>query len=66
MFVSDGGMGKSTIGDVFEILGYRCVNMTDPTTANIFRVFGTIDSGQCTLVLDGAERIDRDKDMRVF
>jgi hypothetical protein len=63
MFVSDGGSGKSTIGNVFEDLGYRCVNMTDPTTANIFRIFGTVEVGQCTLVLDEAERVDRDKDM---
>ena len=63
MFVSDGGSGKSTIGNVFEDLGYRTVNMTDPTTANIFRIFGTIEAGQCTLVLDEAEKIDQDKDM---
>jgi hypothetical protein len=62
MFVSDGGSGKSTIGNVFEDLGYRTVNMTDPTTANIFRIFGTIEAGQCTLVLDEAEKIDQDKD----
>jgi hypothetical protein len=63
MFVSDGGSGKSTIGNVFEDLGYRCINMTDPTTANIFRIFGTIEPGQCTLVLDEAEKIDEDKEM---
>ena len=63
MFVSDNGSGKSTIGNVFEFLGYRCVNMTDPTTANLFRIFGTIEAGQCTLVLDEAEKIDQDKDM---
>jgi hypothetical protein len=63
MFVSDGGSGKSTIGNVFEDLGYRTVNMTDPTTANIFRIFGIIEEGQCTLVLDEAEKIDQDKEM---
>ncbi len=63
MFVSDNGSGKSTIGNVFEVLGYRCVNMTDPTTANIFRIFGTIESGQCTLVLDEAEKIDQEREM---
>ena len=63
MFVSDNGSGKSTIGNVFEFLGYRCVNMTDPTTANLFRIFGTIEAGQCTLVLDEAEKIDEDREM---
>jgi hypothetical protein len=63
MFVSDGGSGKSTIGNMFEDLGYRCVNMTDPTTANLFRIFGIVEAGQCTLVLDEAEKIDQDKEM---
>jgi hypothetical protein len=63
MFVSDNSNGKSSFGNVFEFLGYRCVNMTDPTTANVFRIFGTVESGQCTLVLDEAEKIDQDKDM---
>lgn len=63
MFVSDNGSGKSTIGNVFECFGYRCINMTDPTTANIFRIFGTVEPGQCTLVLDEAEKIDQEKDM---
>lgn len=63
MFVSDNESGKSSIGDVIEVLGYRCVNMTDPTTANLFRIFGTIESGQCILVLDEAEKIDQDKEM---
>ena len=63
MFVSDNGSGKSTIGNVFESFGYRCINMTDPTTANIFRIFGTVEPGQCTLVLDEAEKIDQEKDM---
>ena len=63
MFVSDNGSGKSTIGNVFECFGYRCVNMTDPTTANIFRIFGTLEPGQCTLVLDEAEKIDQVQEM---
>ncbi len=37
--------------------------MTDPTTANIFRIFGTIESGQCILVLDEAEKIDQEREM---
>jgi archaellin len=63
MFVSDNESGKSSIGDVIEVLGYRCVNMTDPTTANLFRIFGTVEAGQCILVLDEAEKMDQDKEM---
>ena len=32
--IGDNGSGKSTIGDTFEAIGYRPVNMTDPTAAN--------------------------------
>ncbi len=63
MFVSDNGNGKSAIGNFIELLAYRPVSMTDPTVANIFRVFGTLEAGQCTLILDEAEKIDKDKDM---
>ena len=31
--------------------------------ANLFRIFGNIEAGQCTLVLDEAEKIDQDRDM---
>ena len=55
----DNGSGKSTVGDTFEAVGYRPVNMTDPTAANLFRVLGTIEPGQCTIIADEAERIDK-------
>jgi hypothetical protein len=63
MFVSDNGNGKSAIGNFFETMAYRTVNMTDPTSANIFRVLGTLEAGQCTLVLDEADKIDKDSMM---
>jgi hypothetical protein len=61
--VGDNGSGKSTIGDTFEAAGYRAVNMTDPTAANIFRVLGRIEYGQCTIVADEAEKIDKSSDI---
>jgi hypothetical protein len=66
MFVSDNGSGKSSIGDTFEILGYRCINMTDPTTANVYRILGNIETGQCTLVLDEVDKIDQSDMMSVL
>lgn len=66
MFVADNGSGKSSIGEIFEMLGYRCVNMTDPTTANVYRIFGNIEAGQCTLVLDEAEKIDSSETMSIL
>jgi hypothetical protein len=57
--VGDNGSGKSTVGDTFEALGYRVVNMTDPSAPNLFRVLGTIEAGQCTIVADEAEKLDK-------
>jgi hypothetical protein len=57
--IGDNGSGKSTVGDTFEVVGYRVVNMTDPTAANFFRVLGTLEPGQCTVVADEAEKIDQ-------
>ena len=36
---------EGTVGDTFESIGYRPVNMTDPTAANLFRVLWN-DSSQ--------------------
>jgi hypothetical protein len=59
----DNGSGKSTVGDTFEAVGYRPVNMTDPTAPNLFRVLGTIERGQCTIIADEAEKIDKSSDI---
>ena len=59
----DNDSGKSSIGNTFEAVAYRCVNMTSPSAPNIFRVLGTIEPGQCTLVLDEADKIDDDVDI---
>jgi hypothetical protein len=50
--IGDNGSGKSTVGDTFEAIAYRPVNLTDPTAANLFRVMGTIEPGQCILIED--------------
>jgi hypothetical protein len=56
----DNNSGKSSIGYTFGAVGYRAVNMTSPTVANIYRALGLIELGQCTLVLDESERISED------
>jgi len=33
--------------------------MTDLTAANFFRVLGTLEPGQCTVVADESEKIDQ-------
>lgn len=57
------GIGKSTIGYVFEGIGYRGVRMTDPSAANLYRILGKIEVGQCVIIADEADRIHEDKDM---
>jgi hypothetical protein len=59
----DNDSGKSTVGNTFEAIAYRCVNMTNPSAPNVFRVLGTIEAGQCTLVLDESDRIDQSPEM---
>jgi len=57
MVVGDNGTGKSAIGDTFESLGYRVVNMTDATPATWFRVLGSVEYGQVTIIADEADKI---------
>lgn len=61
--IGDNGSGKSTVGDTFESVGYRVVNMTDPSAANLFRILGTIEPGQCTLIAEEAEKIDQSQEI---
>jgi len=61
--VGDNNSGKSSIGNTFEVLAYRAVNMTSPTAPNIFRMLGMVEPGQCVLILDEADRIDESVDM---
>jgi len=42
----ENGIGKSTIGYMFEAIGYRGVRMTDPSAANLYRILGKIEPGR--------------------
>jgi hypothetical protein len=57
------GSGKSTYGDTFTATGYRVVNLTDPNAANINRILGTIEPGQCTIVSDETGDINKHPDL---
>ncbi|HEY7573406.1 MAG TPA: hypothetical protein VH796_18760 [Nitrososphaeraceae archaeon] len=61
--VGDNDSGNSSLGITFEAIGYRPVYMTDPSAANIFRCLGTIEPGQCTIILDEADKIDKSPEM---
>ena len=61
--MGDNDSGKSSLGITFEAAGYRPVYMTDPSAANIFRCIGSIEPGQCTIILDEADKIDKSPEM---
>lgn len=61
--VGDNGSGKSTMGETFATLGYRVVNITDPTAPNYFRVLGSLQPVQCSIVADEAESIDKSPEL---
>jgi hypothetical protein len=57
------GSGKSTYGSTYAGVGYRVVNLTDPNAANINRILGCIEAGQCTIVSDETGAIDKQPDL---
>jgi hypothetical protein len=56
--VGDNGTGKSVFGDTFECLGYRVVKITNATEAFWFRIFGTIEPGQVTIVAEEVDKLE--------
>jgi hypothetical protein len=57
------GSGKSSYGDTFTETAYRVVNLTNPNAANINRILGCIEVGQCTIVSDETGPIDKNTDL---
>jgi len=57
------GCGKSSYGNTYGAVGYRVVNLTDPNAANINRILGCVESGQCTIVSDETGAIDKHPDL---
>ena len=59
MFVGGVGGGKSSLADSFGAIAYRPVNLTDPSAPNLFRILGIVEVGQCTIIMEEAEKIDQ-------
>lgn len=53
------GSGKSALAATFGAIGYRPVSTTNPTQAILYRLLGNIEPGQCTMILEEAEKIDQ-------
>jgi len=58
IIIGANGTGKSAFGDTFECLGYRAVNITNATEAFWFRIFGTIEYGQVTVIVEEFDKMD--------
>jgi hypothetical protein len=58
IIVGANGTGKSAFGETFECLGYRPVNVTNTTEAFWFRLFGTTESGQVTIIAEEIDKLD--------
>jgi hypothetical protein len=56
--VGGNGTGKSVIGDTFECLAYRVVNVTNTSEAFWYRVLGSIEYGQVTIVAEEVDKLD--------
>jgi hypothetical protein len=57
------GSGKSSYGITFGATGYRVVNLTSPNAANINRILGSIEVGQCTIISDETGAINKNDDL---
>jgi hypothetical protein len=51
------GSGKTSIGHTFGAIGYRPIYQVDPSAPNILRTLGKIEAGQCTLIIDEADKL---------
>ena len=57
------GTGKSTDIETEGWITYRAMKMTNPSSAQIVRLFGNVEPGQYTLIVDEADNIDKDSDL---
>jgi hypothetical protein len=56
--VGANGTGKSAFGETYECLGYRAVNIANATESFWFRIFGTHEYGQVTLIVEEFDKMD--------
>jgi len=63
MIVGANGTGKSAFGDTFESLGYRAVNVTNATESFWFRMFGTFEYGQATIIVEEFDKMDENSQL---
>jgi hypothetical protein len=57
------GSGKSAEATTYNATGYRPVNLTNPNAANINRILGSIEPGQCTIISDETRGLEKNTDL---
>ena len=60
--VGGNDVGKSSIGYTMQYTGYRPVKGTSISGANYFRIFGTVEPGQCIIIEDEGDSISDDSE----
>lgn len=60
--VGGNDVGKSSIGYTFEYTGYRVVKGASITGPNYFRIFSTVEPGQCVVIEDEGDSISDNPD----
>lgn len=63
IIVGGNGSGKSTEAIFYGATGYRPVNFTNPNAANINRILGCVEPGQCTIISDETRGLDKNPDL---
>ena len=58
--VGKNDVGKSSMGYTMQYTGYRAVKATSISGANYFRMFGTVEPGQCVIIEDEGDSISDD------
>jgi hypothetical protein len=56
----DPDQGKGAILEIFNQLAYRGASVASATPATIYRMLGTVEKGQITLIIDEANRLEDD------
>lgn len=60
--VGKNDVGKSSMGYTMQYIGYRAVKATSISGANYFRMFGSVEPGQCVVIEDEGDSISDDPD----
>jgi hypothetical protein len=61
--VGGNGSGKSSLAETFRAIAYKAVVMTDPSAPNLFRLLGSVEPVQCTMILEEVDKIDKSPEL---